>query len=73
MLDDQLVTSGGVSAKEISKALQGLDDNAADKLIRSLDRSDATPWHQKIFKSPHKTGLVNTLESIFKAKPPATP
>ena len=73
MLDDQLVTSGGVSAREISKALQGVDDAAADKLNRSLGKSETTPWHKKIFSSPHKDGLMGALESIFKKAPAPTP
>ena len=69
MMDDQLATSGSVSAKELSKALQTVDDTAIDKLDRSLGRSENTPWHKKIFSSPHKDGLMSTLESIFKKAP----
>ncbi|MDB5098249.1 MAG: hypothetical protein JWM80_2670 [Cyanobacteria bacterium RYN_339] len=73
MLDDQLVMNSGVSAKELSAALQNVDDAAADKLNRSLGKSETTPWHKKIFSSPHKEGLMSTLESIFKKAPAPTP
>jgi len=71
MLDDQLVSNGGVNKAEFAKAVLGAGDVAGDKLNKTLTKGEERHWFKKLFTSTHVSDLLKNLEAIFKVKPPA--